>query len=79
MQTAKSHTGRNVAIGIVFILFLAFFFLVPIVPYASANYIVASGSATVSLSCAVFGVGEVYATGSVLGLTKTVYEWSNKC
>ncbi len=76
----KSHAARNIAIAGVFILLLGFFFLVPIVQVTNVNYFGLVGvNATVSLSCQVFGFGEVHATTNFLSVQTDKWGWSTDC
>ena len=78
---AISHTARNVAIAGVFVMLLGFFFFVPVIqPSNGLNlFELVSANATVSLSCQVFGFGEVHATSNLFGLTYDKWEWSTNC
>jgi len=79
----KSNSGKIIAgvlIFLFFIIFLWFFFDVPVLTITSANYFgVVGGTATGSLSCAVMGAGTVTTTVTILGSVSTKTGWSNSC
>jgi hypothetical protein len=79
--TPKSHTARNVAIVGVVILLLGFFFLVPVVQANNGLNIfgLVGANATVSLSCQVFGFGEVHVTTNFLSIQTDKWGWSTNC
>jgi|GEM_PF-3805614 len=72
---AKKVSHRGAILGIVFLLLVVGFFVLPIVNIESVNIAVANVSVTGSVSYALFQCGEVHLTGSTVGVSVDRYEW----
>lgn len=71
-------TGIIALIGVV--AFVIFFFLVPIISYnCQAPALAFSASGIVSLSCEVFGFGEIYQKVSTVSYNVSGSAWTSDC